>query len=444
MLPLVLIGCSAWATAFKLAVASPGCGKRSPLPLGVLASGKVEVPGGAGPSGAALTRRYHIRLPRTYRADQKHPLLLFFHGWGGAAKIIAEKDDLGILANQEGWICIHAEGMADVSLWWGRGPEFTWGSWNGSGTVASPSPAGAICTADAGVTPCYVTCGRCRDHCWWTTCADDVAFVGRLLDHLETTLCIDSEHVVGSGFSNGAMFLYELAAHEIVSRRFSAMVPVAGLPHVGFNRPPASPLVLFGLWGRHDTEVPGFHLQSEGNIKTPHGATLSADGFFYTPLQQVIARWLRAANQRYSHLHKQYQTPFDGLHGLACMSSDAAARTGLQHFPAVVACTWDGGHAWPGYQYPLQKDEGQFPLASNLIAKVLLQRLRPQSLTLPLEHRNSAQASVGHPRFAYAPIGVPVLLSILALLFSAFAWYWKRTSRAHLYDMDACYHADAL
>ena len=59
--------------------------------------------------------------------------------------------------------------------------------------------------------------------------------------------------------------------------RLDAVIPVAGLPHMGFLKEPIQ-VPLFGLWGREDVYVP----------PVPHGktvagtdATLSADGWCY-------------------------------------------------------------------------------------------------------------------------------------------------------------------
>jgi len=336
---------------FGLLWGANGCGNEPPWALGELSRGTLEGPG--------QPRSYFVRLPESYRPQQKHPLLLYFHGWGGDAKTIAENDDLDVMANREGWISIHVTGMSDVpSSWIGEwGAEFTWGSWNGSGTVSSPGPAGAICSEDAPETPCYESCGDCKDHCWWTTCTDDVSFVSHLLDHLESSLCIDTDRIVASGFSNGGVFLYELAAHEAISKRLAAIIPVSGLPHIGFNRGPATAMQLFGLWGRVDDEVPGFHLNSS---RGPNGATVSADGFYYTPLDAVLELWSTGEP-------KKFETSLDGILALSCSSHGS-----------VVACTWAGGHEWPGYWYPHRKKSTDFPLASTLVVQVFLRHLVPR------------------------------------------------------------------
>lgn len=406
------------ASAVMVADSSPGCGQKSPWPAGALSQGTVQVRGGAGLRGKALVRSYLIQLPETYESDKEHPLLLYFHGWGGLVDD-HRASDLGTVANNEGWIFIRPLGMDDVPDIWRNRTDFSYRSWNGSGSVASPGPVGASCAPNAEPSPCYESCGQCKDHCWWTTCADDVAFVGRLLDQIESTLCIDLELVVASGMSNGGIFLYELAAHESVSSRLTAILPYVGLPHVGFNRAPATPLILFGIWGRNDTVVPGFHLQSEWAIQAPDGATVSYDGFFYVPVENVINRWLSTVNQA-GPLRRQFRTPYDGEQGLACTSSDVTASGRAYYFPAVVACTFDGGHGMN------DEDLDQSPnLLSRVIVKVFLRQLRPLVLPVLFTVRElDAQLAGEHSRF-FTLAGISAVFSVLGLLCAIYAYHQR-------------------
>ena len=69
--------------------------------------------------------------------------------------------------------------------------------------------------------------------CWWSNCLDDVAYVVAILDQLKAEFYVDADKIFGSGDSNGAMFLYQLIADPRSGQRFSAVAPVAGLPHNG-------------------------------------------------------------------------------------------------------------------------------------------------------------------------------------------------------------------
>lgn len=440
-LQLFWVGLANLACDRTFARSSPGCGQRSPWPVGIVSQGTVEVPGGAGPSGKALTRSYLIHLPPTYQPDRRHPLFLFFHGWGGR---VDDYSELGYPATKEGWVYIRPLGMDDVphphNLWYDW-TGFSYRSWNGSGSVASPGTAGPTCTKSADPTPCYETCGPCTDHCWWTTCADDVAFVGLLLDQIESLLCIDTDLLVAGGISNGAIFLYELAAHKAISQRLSAIVPFAGLPHVGFNRPPASPLRLFGVWGRQDTVVPGFPSRSAGGVKVQDGATLSKDGFYYTSMDQVVDQWLNVAGQL-GPLNRTFHTPYDGEEGLVCMASDALSYTEAPAVPAVVVCTFDADHSWPGVIPTLITRV--WPYAPNLICRlivrVFLRQLR--SDVLPgqlLSPELDTELDGERTTFRRALASIAALLATPGLLCTGYAFYQKRRRRACCFDPDAPY-----
>src|SRR4029077_16852178 len=54
----------------------------------------------------------------------------------------------------------------------------------------------------------------------------DVAFIGRLLDHLESTMCIDTARVFSTGMSNGAQMSSLLACR--LPERIAAIAPVSG------------------------------------------------------------------------------------------------------------------------------------------------------------------------------------------------------------------------
>ena len=98
---------------------------------------------------------------------------------------------------------------------------------------------------------------RKGDVCWWSNCLDDVAYVVAVLDALESRHAVDTANVFGTGCSNGAMFLYQLAADPRTGPRFAAIAPVAGLPHNGFLFSPANPALRYiNIWGTDDTYIP--------------------------------------------------------------------------------------------------------------------------------------------------------------------------------------------
>ena len=105
--------------------ASAGCGKS--LPDGVKA-GKttfqqmlVKDPA----TGEEFKRNFTINIPHSYNSSIEHPVILWFHGWGGATNDVGYFSKLG---QKEGIITVNPIGMAD---YYNGTSEFGgWESWN--------------------------------------------------------------------------------------------------------------------------------------------------------------------------------------------------------------------------------------------------------------------------------------------------------------------------
>lgn len=184
--------------------------------------------------------------------------MLNFHGWKSDGHWQMSNVNGNQIANESGFIHVYPDGMGD-------NPSSTlddeWRSWNAVGSTLSPGPVGPTCNGDhSGDGLCYSSCARrpggCdAQGCDWTSCADDLGFVETLLDHLEETLCIDRNRVYATGFSNGAMLVYNLGMSSL-SRRFAAIAPVEGGVHPGFLARPDVPVSLLDIHGTQDTTVP--------------------------------------------------------------------------------------------------------------------------------------------------------------------------------------------
>ncbi len=74
----------------------------------------------------------------------------------------------------------------------------------------------------------------------------------------------------------------------------------------------------------------------------PSDGTPASDGFFYTPVSQVMAAWAADASQGCDEKESPYPTSREGVSGLKC-SQRANCETGAE----IVDCSWDGGHNWP-------------------------------------------------------------------------------------------------
>ena len=71
----------------------------------------------------------------------------------------------------------------------------------------------------------------------------DVAFIGRLLDHLESTMCIDTARVFSTGMSNGAQMSSLLACR--LPQRIAAIAPVSGEEYLEPCRGAPVPVIAF-------------------------------------------------------------------------------------------------------------------------------------------------------------------------------------------------------
>jgi len=172
------------------------------------------------------------------------PVVFSFHGWCGSAASEAAYDGLRTFGAQKA-IIVHGEG-------WPEGSQ--WQSWNGGGSAGANADGGMdgpICepaTAKSS-SHCYDSCkekGYCTTSgspnvCRWSHCKDDVAAVLGALEVIRGYTAkaggsLDDSKIFASGDSNGAMFMYELASDPRSAKVFSALAPVSGLPHNGFNR----------------------------------------------------------------------------------------------------------------------------------------------------------------------------------------------------------------
>jgi polyhydroxybutyrate depolymerase len=139
--------------------------------------------------------------------------VLNFHGYTMSATQQASYTDMIRKADEAGFVAVHAEGIGQ--------PQ----SWN----------AGACC-------------GEAMD-----TKIDDVAFVSRLIDELESRLCVDSKRIFATGMSNGGFLSHRLACD--LANRIAAVAPVAGVMGIP-SCLPARPVSVMHFHGTLDPLVP--------------------------------------------------------------------------------------------------------------------------------------------------------------------------------------------
>ncbi len=244
-------------------------------------------------------RTYLLHLPPAYDGKTPLPLVMVIHGGLGNANNIAETSGMSAKADREGFIAVYPNGS-------GRAEDRLL-TWNGG-----------------------YCCGYAMNNN-----IDDVGFLGALIEQLENTMPADPHRIYLTGFSNGAIMAYRLAAER--SDLIAAMAPVSGAiggqPSPGepaWTIPrPAQPVSVIAFHGKRDNNIP-----YDGG----QGSQALSDAV-HSSVSQSINFWINA----------------DGSYSIPSTSTSAngniiaSTYTGGKNGSEVVLYTIvDGGHAWPG------------------------------------------------------------------------------------------------
>ncbi len=236
-------------------ISGPGCGER-------FAPGQheFEFPGEYG------LRRYLLYAPSTYSGARAVPLVVSFHGSSNSPEEIDAYTGFAAIAEREGFLLVTPQGSSDF----GESGWTVYGVYHESGE-------------------------------------DDATFTVALLDHLESTYCVDTTRVYAMGFSNGAEMASQMAC--IAPERFAAASAVAGLIYQGCA---GGPVPILTFHGTDDYNVP----------------------YEFTP--PAVAEWAahnRCEGQRSETLSAHVEWfSFDGCEGA----------------PVEFYSISGAGHTWPG------------------------------------------------------------------------------------------------
>ncbi|WP_282707016.1 alpha/beta hydrolase family esterase [Sinimarinibacterium sp. CAU 1509] len=135
-------------------------------------------------STADGVRSYRIFIPPGYSAQRPMPLVVALHGGLGSGEIMAEQTGFNRVAEARGFLVAYPDGI-------GR-------TWN-AGRCCGPAMEKRI---------------------------DDVGFVRAVIAQVRRDYAVDTAHIFGTGFSNGAMLLHRIACEA--PDTFSAIAPVSG------------------------------------------------------------------------------------------------------------------------------------------------------------------------------------------------------------------------
>jgi polyhydroxybutyrate depolymerase len=167
----------------------------------------------------------------------------------------------------------------------------------------------------------------------------DVVYLGRLLDHLEAVLCIDTGRVFSAGMSNGAQMSSLLACR--MPQRIAAIAAISGVEYDEPCQLPPVPVIAFH--GVRDPFVP----YKGGGLNS---VTIAKQNFYLhglpagvptpTGVDEAMRRW--AAHNGCDSKYSERQ-----------ISREVRKRS-WQHCraPTVLYIVVNGGHQWPGRPQP--------------------------------------------------------------------------------------------
>jgi polyhydroxybutyrate depolymerase len=248
---------------------SEGCGSTADTGISV---GTIDSDG--------LIRSYRLYIPSSYDANAAMPLLLNFHGFGSNGVSQEAYSGLAEVAEREGFVLVSPDGTGSPPQWhiYGR------------------------------LLPGFV---------------DDYAFVERLLDHLEVTLCVDKSRVYAAGLSNGGGMAQALGCR--LNDRIAAVGSVAGAPFNDAACTGKEPMPVIAFHGTAD-EVVAF--EGEGSLL----------GLNLPPVRTTMQQWAEH-NGCEGEIHSE-RTAEDVVR---------EAYDGCDESSAVQLYVIEGGgHTWPG------------------------------------------------------------------------------------------------
>jgi polyhydroxybutyrate depolymerase len=162
-----------------------------------------------------VERHYLLAVPANVDNTRPIPLGFVFHGAGYGGVEMAREHPFAALGEKHGFISVFPDGLDN--------------RWNGN---------------------------RIYDPFSKDDKSDDVVFVSKIIDVLETRCRIDARRIFATGSSNGAIFCYTLAAR--LSERIAAIAPVSGSLGEDVPRrfPPENPVSVVSFNGTADPLVP--------------------------------------------------------------------------------------------------------------------------------------------------------------------------------------------
>lgn len=243
-----------------------------------------------------VNRTYLVHIPKNLDPKKPAPVVLALHGAAMNGSMMVWFSGLNKTSDKAGFIVVYPSGT-------GTGPFLTWNAGGFKGAMAQ---------------------GR----------ADDVAFIGALLDDLGTVVKVDPKRVYACGMSNGGMMSYRLAAE--LSDRIAAIAPVAGTIAIDESHP-KRPVPVIHFHGSKDSMVP--YEMPKGKMP----AFMKLKG-----VEDSVQTWVTLngcdATPKVETLTK------DGDDMKVTRKTYGGGKNGAE---VVLVVIEEGGHTWPGQQPPV-------------------------------------------------------------------------------------------
>lgn len=236
-------------------------------------------------------RSYHFHLPTGYTPKKAFPLVVALHGAGMTARIMELFSGLTTKADEAGFIVVYPNGTGTFQTW------------------------------NAGAFP-----GRFNR-------SDDIGFLDKLLDDVESIANVDTKRIYVTGMSNGGMMSYRVGAE--LSHRVAAIAPVAGT------------LVLAKWEPKHPMPVLHFHGTEDNLVPYKGSPKFSPDFVSFRPVEDAIRTCVKANGCDETAKVSELPTPKDKLK--VTRKEYPAGPTGAEVILYVVE---GGGHIWPGRPIP--------------------------------------------------------------------------------------------
>jgi len=241
-------------------------------------------------------RTYLVHVPKKYDPKTPTPVVLALHGAAMDGSMMVWFSGLNKKSDEAGFIVVYPSGT-------GVGPFRTWNAGGFQGKMAE---------------------GK----------ADDVAFIGKLLDDLGTVAKVDEKRVYACGMSNGGMMCYRLAAE--LSDRIAAVAPVAGTIAIEESKP-KRPVPVMHFHGSKDNIVP-FEM-TKG--KSPSFMKLKG-------VEDSIQTWVKLNGCE--EKGKAETISKDGDEMTVIRTTYGGGKDGSE---VVLVVIEEGGHTWPGQPPPV-------------------------------------------------------------------------------------------